>query len=506
MPIFRASIAAVVLAISSATIAQNSDPIVATDLGKVRGRALEQGAAYLGIPYAAPPVGTRRWQETQAAQPWEGIHDGREFGPDCIQPPRRGKAPARQSEDCLTLNIVVPEHEGQDLPVLFSIHGGAYFVGSGRYIAEHMLSPVVKRGVILVSPNYRLGRLGFFSHPALTAEAGHGTGNFWLSDQIAALQWVKRNIRAFGGDPDKITLLGCSAGGSSVNALMTSPASQGLFAGAAAHSAGGLFNAARPLARAEQEGLAFAQRAGIDGEGEETLSLLRQLSPTAILNADPGPPDYGAIVDRHLLRTSLAEAFASGQQSAVPYISGSTSDEASTFGLMGFDEQVLKQKFGITLKDVAEIYPNASSPQDLLRQVQTDFMFTSAAVGMPAFASQRAPAWAYHFDYVPQDKRETQAGAAHCADMNYLFGLTPATSDGDRKTAERLRDYWAAFIKHGNPNTGSEHPLWPQAAEHQSRVLLIDQDGAHPQAKFSPKAMNFWWQKWASDSGSDRLP
>ena len=210
MPIFRASIAAVVLAISSATIAQNSDPIVATDLGKVRGRALEQGAAYLGIPYAAPPVGTRRWQETQAAQPWEGIHDGREFGPDCIQPPRRGKAPARQSEDCLTLNIVVPEHEGQDLPVLFSIHGGAYFVGSGRYIAEHMLSPVVKRGVILVSPNYRLGRLGFFSHPALTAEAGHGTGNFWLSDQIAALQWVKRNIRAFGGDPDKITLsYGC---------------------------------------------------------------------------------------------------------------------------------------------------------------------------------------------------------------------------------------------------------------------------------------------------------
>jgi len=356
------------------------------------------------------------------------------------------------------------------------------------------LTPFLQRGVVLVTPNYRVGRFGFFAHPALAAEAGHGTGNFWLSDQILALDWVRRNIVRFGGDPARVTILGCSAGGSSVNALMVSPRARGLFARASAHSGGGLFNANRTLALAEQQGFAFAERAGA-----RTLAQLRALTPAQVLAADPGPPDFGAIVDGHLLPSPLSVAFARGEQARVPYIAGSTSNEASVFGLMGFDGPVLKSRFGIDLAQWRPLYEARAplSDAELLRQVQTDFLFTSATLGMASLASRRAPAWSYHFDYLPPGQRGAAPGAAHCADMAYLFGPLPDSSAASRELAERWQDYWYNFIARGDPNRLSLSD-WPQTRPgHSNPMVVNDRFLAVP--GFRSEVMKAWHTKWRTD-------
>lgn len=481
-------------------------PVVTTDLGRVEGVELGQGAAWRGIPFAAPPVGALRWREARQALAWQGIRDARAFGPACIQPEIDDFTPEDQSENCLTLNIVTPDRKAKGLPVLFSVHGGAFFIGSNRYIAEQDLSPMVRRGVILVAPNYRLGRMGFFAHPGLTREAGRGTGNFWLSDQIAALEWVRRNIASFGGDPDRITIQGCSAGGSSVNSLMTSPLSRGLFARAAVHSGGGLFNATRDLSRAEREGVAFAERAGISGSDTSVLESLRALTARQVLAADPGPPDFGAIVDGHFLLRQVGTSYATGEHAQVPLIAGSTSNEASIFGMMGFDAKVLKSRFGIDVGALRPAYERDGplSDAELLRRVQTDFIFTSAALGIPSLVSRKAPAWAYHFDYVPASELADSAGAPHCADMDYLYGLREPADNEDRAVAETLRSYWYNFIAKGDPN-GAGLLEWPQArATNWSPLLVGDPLRVEPQ--YQAERMRLWHAKWLIESGASTLP
>lgn len=476
-------------------------PVVTTDLGKVAGIALGKGAAFRGIPFAAPPVGALRWREAQPARAWKGVRDASAFGAACIQPSQPGRDVLPQSEDCLTLNIVTPDIRARGLPVLFQVHGGAFFVGSGRYIAEKDLSPIVRRGVVLVSPNYRIGRMGFFAHPALNAEAGHGTGNFWLSDIVAALEWTKRNIARFGGDPGRTTISGCSAGGSAVNALMTSPVSRGLFARAAVHSGGGFFNATRPMDKALEQGLAFARRAGV-----LNLAGLRALTPAQVLAADPGPPDYGAIIDGHLLREPISLSFAAGRQAHVPLIVGSTGNEASVFGLMGFDARMLREKFGIDLAALRPLYERdgALSDAELLRRVQTDFLFTSAAQGMAALAARSAPAWAYHFDYVPAAQRATAPGAPHCADMPYVFGLADLPTAADQRLAEALRAYWYNFIAGGDPN-GATLAAWPRTSPGAHATLLIGET-IHADHAFERDRLARWFAKWQAEAGAPNAP
>ncbi len=491
------------LVAGAALLAANRPPVVQTDAGAVRGEAVEAGAAFRGIPFAAPPVGPMRWREAQRVRPWQGTRDATRFGRDCPQLPREGGKAHPQGEDCLTLNVITPNRAAKGLPVLVSIHGGAYAFGSGRYIAEAGLSPLVRAGVILVSPNYRVGRFGFLAHPALTAEAGRGTGNFWLSDQLLALDWVKRNIARFGGDPANVTILGCSAGGSSVNSLMVAPAARGLFARASVHSGGGFFNATRPLAQAEREGAEFAARAGVAQPGAAGLAALRRLPVGAVLAADPGAPNFGAIVDGALLPEPVSQGFAAGRQAHVPLIAGSTSDEASVFGLMGFDAAVLKQRFGIDLAELRKVYgaDGGTSDAQLLRKVQTDFIFTSAALGMSALAARSAPAWTYHFDYVPPAQRSGSAGAPHCADMPYLFGLDSAA---EAWPGPLLRNYWLNFMRFGDPN-GQGLPRWEQAIPGGQRVLLID-DVAATASTFRPAAVSFWHHRWAQANGTSILP
>ena len=502
----RAAILLAAAALAAPAIAQHTDPVVATDHGRIRGEAIGPGAAFRGIPFAAPPVGRLRWREAQPLKPWRGERVARTFGANCIQPPTAATAGQPQSEDCLTLTVVTPDRKARGLPVLVSFHGGAFFVGSGRYIADQNLSPIVRRGVVLVSPNYRVGRMGFFAHPALNAEAGRGTGNFWLSDQIEALRWVKRNIARFGGDPAKVTILGCSAGGSSVNALMASPVARGLFARAASHSGGGFFNATRPMADALVQGAAFAERAGVKDTGGAGLARLRALTPAQVLAADPGPPNFGAIIDGYLLRRQISVSFASGEQAHVPFIAGSTSNEASVFGMMGFDAQVLRDRFGIDFGKMHATYQQDGPLGDaeLLRRVQTDFLFTSAAQGMAGLAARAAPAWSYYFDYVPPERRGDMPGAPHCADMPHTFGLAAPTSEADRQIDALLQGYTYNFIATGDPN-GRGLPTWPRVLPGRPAPLRIG-DTAQADRNFKPAELTYWFAKWQAESGLSVQP
>ncbi|MFM5931145.1 MAG: carboxylesterase/lipase family protein [Novosphingobium sp.] len=482
------------LALAALLCANRAPPLAHTAGGTVRGEALGPGAAFRGIPFGTAV----RWRDAAPAPPWKGQRDATAFGPACPQRSEPRRPPLVQSEDCLNLNVITPNRHARNLPVLVLIHGGAYAFGSNRYGADQGLSALVRRGVVLVTPNYRVGRFGFLAHPALTAEAGRGTGNFWLSDQILALRWVKANIARFGGDPARVTIMGCSAGGSSANALMTSPAAHGLFARAAVHSGGGLFNANRPLALAEEQGRAFALRAGVGGTDRQALSALRRLSVQQVLAADPGPPDYGAIIDGHYLPQPIANAYAKGQQASVPLIMGSTSNEASVFGLMGFDAVAMKARFGIDLDAVRPIYQaNAAlTDAELLRQVQTDFLFTSAALALSGFASARAPAWTYHFDHVPAALVAKVPGAQHCADMPYLISQVRRDDPASQSLAEAMQGYWYNFISHGDPN-GAGLPVWPQT-QHQNGPVLLVNSGFVPVSGFRDAQLQHWWAKWKS--------
>ncbi len=475
-----------------------AEPVARTTLGLVRGTARDGAALFSGIPYAAPPIKERRWKAPVPVLAWRGVRDATDFGPDCPQPARNGAA-NRQSEDCLTLNVATPDPAAKKLPVLVAIHGGAYFVGSGREPFGRGIPGIVKDGVVLVSPNYRLGRLGFFAHPALTAEAPGATANYWLMDQIAALKWVRANVARFGGDPQNVTIIGCSAGGSSINALMASPEARGLFARASAHSAGGLFNANRTLTQGEAQGLAFAGRVGVAGKDLASLPALRALSISQILAGDGGAPDFGAVVDGTWLPRPLSIAFALGDIARVPLISGSTGNEASVFGLMGFDAAVLAQRFGIDMAAIAPAYGPLDT-KELLRQVQTDFIFTAAVMGMTAMAARTGvPAWSYHFDYVNEARRGAVPGAAHCEDRGYWFGTLQDPAPRDAAVGRMMRGYLLNYVRSGDPN-GPGLPVWDRSAAGAVSPLLIGSETAMAPG-FRARQLAPWYAKWEAETG-----
>jgi para-nitrobenzyl esterase len=404
--------------------------------------------------------------------------------------------------------VVAPRHREDRLPVLVVIHGGAFFVGSGRAVLEPLPIELIDRGMVLVAPNYRIGRLGFFAHPAQQTDGQNGAvGNYWLMDQVAALKWVQQNIGRFGGDPGNVTILGCSAGGSSVNALMASPAARGLFHKASARSGGGLFNATRSRAVAERLTEEFAARAGASGTDSSAMEELRSLSAPRVLAGDTGPPDFGAIVDGVMLTQPTSLTFARGDVAPVPYMAGSTSNEASVFGLMGFNREVLRDRFGIDLEQVRPAYRRAASLTDpeLLRQVQTDFIFTSAAVALSRFAARAGlPAFGYYFDYVPPERRELQPGANHCADMKYLFGAVQDGSESENEIARLLQRYLINFMSAGDPN-GSGLPSWPRAKEKHSEMLILGEE-TRAVDDFRRSQLKVWLDKWHVETGAALEP
>jgi len=482
--------AAVALSVSAGgsdvLLAAPKSPVVATDLGPVRGVATGTMQEFRGIPYAAAPVGALRWRPPREHERWNGVRDATSFGPHCPQVATPYGTPST-SEDCLFLNVFTPvkTNDGRPhlLPVMFWIHGGGLVVGESD---GYDPSNLVAEDIIVVTINYRLGELGFLAHSALAAESSDGaSGNYGLLDQQAALRWVQRNIRAFGGDPDNVTIFGESAGGLSVHSQLASPLAAGLFHKAIVES--GAYSLVQPsLSAAEAAGAAFAASAGC-ADPSTAAACLRSLPVAAILvhqTAATMVPNLDGLV----LPRTVRSAFTTGQFNRVPVIEGSNHDEwrlfvAQTEAATGTPLTpagyipAIAATLGVPASTATFIgtvvYPlNAySSPSVALGAIGTDVVFACNARLSSRFLSQYVPTYQYEFNdpsapmlFFPSISFPT--GAYHASELQYIFDVletpvpTPGLTPAQEQLSRTMVGYWAEFARTGNPNS-PEAPAWP---------------------------------------------
>jgi para-nitrobenzyl esterase len=461
-------------------------PIVGVTGGQIRGAALSSGAVFKGIPFAAPPTGERRWREPMTVQPWSGVRDATTYGAICPQAPTPivGDAIKTASEDCLFLNVWTAQWpaSGAARPVMVWIPGGGNFAGAasqGVYDGESL----ARRGVVVVSLNYRLGTLGFFSHPALTRESSHhASGNQGILDQIAALRWVQENIARFGGDPKNVTIFGESAGSLDVSVLMTSPLSKGLFHRAIAES-GAIVLVGEPstLAEAEKRGQAAAARWKVAPDA--SLEALRAVSPAAIIAADANfflgdqiPdvfPNLGITVDGYVFPRKPAQVFAAGTQHRVPMLLGSNGREQVPGSTVAKDlPEAIATRYGPLASRAVTLYAGAPDPVygTAAEQWATDSSFRCSTVAQAVWhAAAGNPAFEYEFVHVPPER--AALGATHASELSHVFGTyqqgvigvgPPArATEADARLSDVMQRYWTNFAKTGDPN-GPGLPKWPK--------------------------------------------
>lgn len=483
--------------------------VVETESGRVRGTSTSGVESFLGIPYAAPPVGNRRWRAPAPAAPWRGIRSATAIGPDCMQARANAEDRRALSEDCLTINLWRPAAPGKRLPVLVWIHGGG-FVAGGSSDPQTWGEQFARRGILLVTFNYRLGRLGFFAHPALGAEpAAEPKGNYGYLDQIAALRWVKRNVARFGGDPAAVTVMGESAGGESVLTLAGSAMASGLFARAIVQSGGGREPLlGRRLMRqdldgrvsAEQAGLNFARANGIAGTGVSDLAALRAL-PAEQVNARLTMASLlfgelarfsGPIEDGQLVQASPGKALAA-RRKAIPLLIGTT-DADLGFNLAGTKDSAFAQ-FGSAAAAARAMYdPAGTTDLSLINtRIGADrIMQEPARYVARLVAAKRAPAWRFRFSYVATALRgKPTPGAEHATDVAYVFSTLPAQLAGragptDLAVSDVINRYWVNFVRTGNPN-GPGLPAWPGAAGDSVMVFRADGRAAAGPDSWKPR-------------------
>jgi para-nitrobenzyl esterase len=474
--------------------------------GQVRGKKAGGVDEYLGLPYAAPPVGPLRWRPPQPPAHWHGIRAASSFAPHCPQPAGVfGRA--SMSEDCLYLNVFAPAaHRDSGLPVMVWIHGGALVAGESD---DYDPSGLVADGVIVVTINYRLGALGFLAHPALAGPGG-ATGDYGLMDQQAALRWVQRNIRAFGGNPANVTLFGESAGGQSVLLQLISPAAHGLFARAIAES-GGYALSPVSLASAEAGGRAFAAKAGC---ADQTAQCLRSL-PVATILADQDPSGPTPDIDGLVLTEQPRTALASGNFSHVPVIDGSNHDEWRLFvALATFEGQpVTRANYQSTIASTLHVsgrlaalieneYPLSAygSPALAMSAVGTDAIFACPTLLLDQDMSRYVATYAYEFNDENAPASYPSPGfpyaATHAAELQYLFGL-PAGSHGtlsaqQQRLAEVMREEWTSFAKSGVPSSPGA-AVWPRFTTAGQRMLSLVPPEPEPEASFSAEHNCGFW-------------
>jgi para-nitrobenzyl esterase len=466
-------------------------PVVAIESGRLLGASVAGIDAYKGIPFAEPPVGELRWRPPMPITPWQGVRNATALQHDCMQLPAPSEAApggtTTPSEDCLYLNVWTPAgSHGKHLPVMVWIYGGG-FLNGGASPAVYDGTSFAQRGVVLVTFNYRLGRFGFFAHPALTAEQSSNLlGNYGYMDQIAALKWVQRNIAAFGGDPERVTIFGESAGGSSVLTLMTSPIAHGLFAQAIVESGGGRDGKFPRYVRdrdskpgsppsGEAVGIAFAKSKNIIGTEAAALKALRALPAEAIVDdlniitrrtshstaaTYPGP-----MIDGQLLIDRSQSIYEAGRQMKIPLIIGANNNDLAY--PQGNTVVELLSVFGPQSEKAKTLYDpdNQNSVHDIGIRVASDRAEVEPARHVARVLSKQGqPVYLYRFSYVATSMRDQWPGATHASEVPYVFDTVKdrygaALTSADEAMAKAIIDRWVAFAKTGKPNVAGG-PAW----------------------------------------------
>ncbi|MGD1095962.1 MAG: carboxylesterase family protein [Bryobacteraceae bacterium] len=440
---------------------------------------------FKGVPFATPPVGDLRWRAPKSAPKWEGVRAADKFSANCMQrsanggafPPNGGdRSGVQMSEDCLYLNIYTVAKSAKDKrPVMVWIHGGAFTSGAGAiYEGEELAA----KGVVVVTVNYRLGVFGFFADPELTKESDrNASGNYALLDQVAALEWVQKNIAAFGGDPKRVTIFGESAGSWSVNYLMASPLAHGLFQRVIGES-GGEFAPARKLAVAEQAGVKFAESVHAD-----SLAALRAI-PAADLQKATGF-EAQANVDGWFLPEDVYTIFSKGKQNDVPLLIGSNADEGTIFTpatVTGASfREAVQRRLGADAEAFLKLYPFQSDAEARAAQAASmrdqTFGWQMRTWARAQTKTGKSKVFVYYFSHVPPGPNAARVGAQHGAEIAYAFnwvngknGTQTPWQDYDKKLAEDVSAYWVNFATTGDPN-GKSLPKWPAYHANAEQVM-----------------------------------
>ena len=470
---------------------------------------------FKGIPFASPPVGDLRWQPPQPVKNWTSVRKADQFGPRCMQRPIFGDMGFRSngmSEDCLYLNVWTPAKSSKErLPVLVYFYGGGFVAGDGseaRYEGESM----ARKGIVALTVNYRLGVFGLLAHPELTKESPrHASGNYGLLDQSAALRWVQQNIAAFGGDPKKVTIAGESAGSVSVSAQMASPLSRDLIAGAIGESGSivGTLSAV-PLAEGEQNGIKFATSVGAT-----SLAALRAMPAQQLLDATakPGMPNPAATVDGYFFPKPPVEIYAAGEQAHVPLLAGSNSEEIGYSGVLGAEKptlenyrKALERLYSDKADEVFKLYPASTETEvmDAARDLASDRFISYSTWKWLDLATKTGGKPTYYYNYArprpamradmgnaiaglaggvvkgPQaaSPLPRPRGAVHSAEIEYAMGNLDsnkvyAWTPDDYKVSKIMQEYFANFVKTGNPN-GPGLPIWPSFDSGQRMTIDVE--------------------------------
>ncbi|MGW5867638.1 carboxylesterase/lipase family protein [Streptomyces sp. NPDC055239] len=470
--------------------------LVRTDGGWLRGQATAEGRQFLGIPYARQPVGDLRWKEPRPAKSWKGVRDADAFGNRCVQSSSwdPGYENPSHTEDCLDLNVYTPEGQYKQRPVLVWLHGGGLTAGAGEDIVPDAFAR--DTGTVVVTVNYRLGAMGFLAGDGLDGEASDGvSGNYGMLDQQAALRWVRANIGSFGGDRQRVTVAGESAGGRSVCTQLASPAAKGLYRAAIVESGAYGDCAARERKEALTQGAAFAKKAGCP-DPATAPACLREKPAEEILAAQAGF-DWGPVAGGEFLPVQPEQAYKNGSASRVPVLNGANSDEGRLFAYGQFDGQgkplteeqypgALAQAYGADLgAKVLERYPVAehASPTHAYAAAQGDRTFACTALRMDRTLAGRGPVYAYEFAdrtsppfaSIRDAGRTFDFGATHVNEVQYLFkhfGLPTPLNAEQRDLARQMVQYWGSFI-HGGPPRAHGQPTAPDQRTRPGQVLSL---------------------------------